>query len=84
MQTQHTVMSEAVVSLKGSLQNSLSETNDVIQNSFTAFDQQMQSEVQRTIEVMGGHLASLSNKFVEDYQPLTEELKRIVRMAQTN
>ena|GEM_PF-500930 len=75
-------MHEVTVGLRESLQQSLTETNDVIQQSFQVFDEQMQSEIGRTIETMGGHLASLSNKFVEDYSPLTEKLRRVVEISQ--
>jgi hypothetical protein len=32
---------------------------------------------------MGSNLASLSNKFVEDYSPLTERLKAVVRLSES-
>ena len=36
---------------------------------------EMESEVKRVVELMGGKLSSLSNQFVQDYTPLTNELK---------
>jgi hypothetical protein len=41
----------------------------------------MQDEIERTIEAMGSHLASLSNKFVTDYTPLTENLHRLIELS---
>ena len=64
--------------LHQNIEDSLSKTNDLIQKSFTEFDKQMQSEMERSIETMGSHLASLSEKFVQDYTPVTEGLKRLV------
>lgn len=81
LQGQSAAITEAVGDLRGSLQKSLTDTNDMIQQSFHVFDQQMQEEILRTIETMGGHLASLSHKFVEDYTPLTDKLRRVVEMS---
>jgi len=78
---QSTAIKETIGGLRDSLQQSLTDTNDVIQQSFEVFDEQMQEEIQRTIETMGGHLASLSNKFVEDYSPLTDKLSRVLEIS---
>ena len=64
------------------IDQALEETNELLKDSFTVFDTQMQEEVQRTIDALGSGLASLSNKFVEDYSPLTEKLRSVVRMLE--
>ena len=65
------------------MQNQINEawkqTLEKIDNGFENFDQQMQQELGRSIETLGRHLASLSEKFVEDYGPLTERLREIVQ-----
>ena len=81
MKGQSDAIQQNSIKLREGLENSLQEANSVIQESFTTFDNQMQEEIQRTIETMGGHLASLSNQFVQDYTPLTEQLSRVVNMA---
>ena len=57
------------------------QTSEAIENRFENLDQQMQQELQRGIEILGRNLASLSEKFVDDYGPLTEKLREIVRMG---
>lgn len=68
-----------------SVQSSIAEigrkTEQEINAGFDRFENQMQGELHRTIEAMGKHLASLSEKFVADYGPLTEQLRRIVQIA---
>ncbi|MCY4514390.1 MAG: hypothetical protein OXC69_04545 [Candidatus Tectomicrobia bacterium] len=56
-------------------------TSEALENNFKNFDQQMQQELSRSIETLGRHLASLSEKFVEDYGPLTERLREIVQIG---
>lgn len=48
---------------------------------FDAFDDSMGKELKKALETLGGQLASLSNKFVQDYTPLTENLREVVRIA---
>ena len=57
------------------------KTGSGLDEQFKTFDREMQQELSRTIEAMGQNLASLSEKFVSDYQPLTERLREIVQMA---
>ena len=64
--------------LADSLPIALEKTNQIIENSFTKFDKQMQDEIERCIRTMGSHLASLSEKFVKDYKPLTTNLQELL------
>ena len=44
-------------------------------------DRTLQEELTKSIESLGSQLASLSRRFVDDYQPLTDQLRNVVRMA---
>ena len=44
----------------------------------------MQEELSRVMKLMSDRLVSLSNKFVEDYTPLTERLKQIVNISRSS
>lgn len=81
VRNQSDTIQEISVGFKSTLEKSLVDTNELIQKSFAKFDDDMQSEIGRTIETMGSHLASLSQKFVEDYSPLTDKLSRMVEMS---
>ncbi len=48
---------------------------------FTSFDNQMQQEMNRSIQAMGRNLASVSEKLVNDYTPLTERLRELVSIS---
>ncbi len=42
----------------------------------------LENVLEQSLTSLGGQLASLSNKFVEDYKPLTDQLSKIVQMAE--
>ena len=56
----------------------LSQVQELIDQQFQAFDQQMQQELTRVLETMGQQLASLSEKFAYDYEPLTQRLRELL------
>ena len=66
--------------MRNQIDEAWKQTSEEIEKRFENFDQQMQQELRRSIEILGIHLASLSEKFVEDYGPLTEQLREIVQM----
>ena len=45
-------------------------------------DEALRVELTKALEVLGRQLATLSEKFVSDYKPLTEKLSKIVRIAE--
>jgi ABC-type transporter Mla subunit MlaD len=69
--------------VRDSLARSLQEANQVLTKEFEAFDRMMGKELERCIEQMGSHLASLSGKLVGDFEPLTDSLAEVVRVARS-
>ena len=57
------------------------KSSSVLEQQTQLLDAALQEELRKSLEMMGGHLASLSNQFVNDYRPLTEQLKQIVQLA---
>ena len=62
-------------------EDTLKETLSKIEDELEELNPRMERTLHQSIETMGGHLASLSEKFVSDYTPLTDKLRRVVRMA---
>ncbi|MEK7584400.1 MAG: hypothetical protein AAB490_04080, partial [Patescibacteria group bacterium] len=52
-----------------------------MQERFKVFDESMGKEMKKALETLGGQLAALSGKFVQDYTPLTENLREVVKIA---
>lgn len=67
--------------IDGRFDGLLKESSKRLVDNFEHFDAGMQKELDRVIGQMGSHLASLSSKFVEDYAPLTDRLRRLVDAA---
>ncbi len=61
--------------------NGLLENSNIVKQSVIVLDQALQKELNNSLESLGRQLASLSNKFVEDYTPLTDKLKKIVEIT---
>jgi hypothetical protein len=53
-----------------------------LQQAMMQMDKDLQAALKNAIETMGKHLATLSNQFVQDYRPLTERLKEVVKIAE--
>ncbi len=68
--------------LELAIEQALKTTQEVMNKQFSAFDSTMEQELQKAISQLGSHLASLSEKFVEDYTPLTERLAEVVRISE--
>ena len=82
LEQQSEVMHGVVGQMHEGFKKAIEDSNEVLGKQIAELDQQMQEEVKRVVELMGGHLASLSNKFVDDYTPLTEKLRNIVRISE--
>lgn len=59
----------------------LKDSMDAVRQSVITLDKGLQEELHKSLESLGRQLASLSEKFVSDYTPLTERLREVVRIA---
>jgi len=59
----------------------IKKNNNHINNQFSQFSQNMDRELNKSISSLGSQLLSLSNKFVKDYTPLTDRLRRLMEIA---
>lgn len=64
------------------LEKFVNENSERIANQVAELDKALGEELEKTISSLGSQLHSLSNKFVEDYLPLTERLKKVVEIAE--
>ncbi|MBN8827238.1 MAG: hypothetical protein J0H68_00845 [Sphingobacteriia bacterium] len=64
------------------INKALNENLNIIKGGVTTLDAALQEELNKALEGLGRQLASLSAKFVEDYSPLTDRLREIVRIAE--
>ena len=64
-----------------SLNDSFSETDRRLQGQVKKVDESLGRELESALKMMADNLGGMSNKFVEDYSPLTNQLREIVRLA---
>ena len=55
------------------------ESLNILRDGFKNIDEGLEEELQKSLNSLGNNLVLLSNKFVEDYTPLTEKLKELIR-----
>jgi hypothetical protein len=53
----------------------------VMQAGVKTLDTALQEELTKSLQTLGRQLSSLSEKFVNDYAPLTDRLREVVRQA---
>lgn len=74
-------LTEALSKSQSEVSAGLTQSMDKIHQSVVALDTGLQEELTKSLETLGRQLASLSEKFVADYTPLTERLREVVRIA---
>lgn len=75
------LLTDVIKSTQKDLSESLQENIKVIKESVLTLDKALQKELNDSLSTLGKQLASLSEKFVQDYLPLTEQLKNILHLA---
>lgn len=76
--------SSAVQTSTSEIEKTVTQTSRRLEEQVTALDEALQEELTKSLSSLGNQLASLSNKFVSDYTPLTTQLERLVKAASAN
>ncbi|WP_239925080.1 hypothetical protein [Enterobacter kobei] len=74
-------LTETLNQSQSEVSSGLTQSMEKIHQSVVALDTGLQEELTKSLETLGRQLASLSEKFVADYTPLTERLREVVRIA---
>jgi len=75
------LLSDVMTQSQKELNDSLKGHVATIKEGVLTLDKALQKELNDSLETLGRQLASLSNKFVEDYTPLTDRLREVVQLA---
>lgn len=76
-----TMVAESNKRLTNETERIFRESTDRMTQQIRLLDTALQEELTKSIESLGSQLTSLSRKFVEDYTPLTEQLRNVVQIA---
>ena len=63
------------------LKKTVKESTDRMAQQITVLDTALKNELTKALNSLGTQLTSLSAKFVEDYTPLTNKLRKVVEIA---
>jgi hypothetical protein len=74
-------ISKAGVTFDHSVKDVAERHKNTLEQQIKNLDGSLQEELKKSIELLGRNLASLSRKFVDDYSPLTDRLREVVRLA---
>ncbi len=72
---------EKIVAGNTQMNEHISEISERIEDQVIRVDRAMDEELRKALVSFGQQLAALSEKFVEDYTPLTDRLREVVNMA---
>jgi len=63
------------------LEAQMKETNSTLVRQFSEYDKMLGEQLNKSLQTLGNNLAGLSQRFVQDYTPLTDSLRNVVRLA---
>ena len=63
------------------LNSHLRQASEDAKKQIVLLDKALEEELTKSIETLGRQLAALSQKFVQDYTPLTDRLQQLVRAS---
>ena len=75
-------LQEAYTGAFDQLDNKIMQTLTQTDKQISKLDAALEQELNKSLKTMGEQLAALSEKFVQDYSPLTERLHDIVNLAE--
>lgn len=75
-------VNDSLNQISGQVQEMIKQSTIKITNNFAEFDKQLKHELEKSLTTLGNQLVSLSNKFVSDYSPLTDKLRKILTIAE--
>jgi hypothetical protein len=78
------VLVDGITKSQQELTAGIQENGRIIREGVLALDKELEKSLTDSLTSLGKQLASLSEKFVSDYTPLTDRLREIVRLARSS
>ena len=75
------MLSRTIPELQNKINEQIANTNDQLKKNFETLDKNLEAELEKALVGLGQQLASLSEKFVQDYTPLTDRLREVVNIS---
>jgi hypothetical protein len=71
------------IAIEESAKQQLTKTHETVEHQLKMIDQSMQEELTRALQLMANSLGQISGKFAEDYQVLTQQMRKVVEQGAT-
>ena len=75
------IVKKMVPEIQKQVNDQILQSQKQLDENFKKLDANLEDELQKSLSGLGRQLASLSEKFVSDYSPLTEKLRKIVEIS---
>ncbi|MEB3213217.1 MAG: hypothetical protein VKL39_17840 [Leptolyngbyaceae bacterium] len=75
------LLKATIPQIQQGVNSEIANTNRQLRENFETLDKNLERELEKALTTMGQQLASLSEKFVRDYTPLTDRLRDVVNMT---
>lgn len=69
---------EVLTTLNGQIESLMKQNSERIAKQVSELDKALQEELTKSLTTLANQLGSLSNKFAQDYSPITDKLKEIL------
>lgn len=79
----NTHLTQMITTLNEQIDKLMRDNAERITKQVTELDKSLGQELEKSLQSLGNQLASLSQRFVSDYTPLTAKLREIVDIAKT-
>ena len=76
------VIKETVEHSTKEIDGAVRKHTEKVEESIKKIDEGLERELEKSLSSLTGGLVALSGKFVEDYQPLADRLREVVRLAE--
>ena len=77
-----TKVSDVVTGVAKSIEGASAAHSEKVTKSVDEIAAGLEKTLDQSLRSLGGQLAALSNKFAEDYTPLTNQLREVVRLSE--
>lgn len=75
------LITKKIPEIQEAVNTNLKKSQDKLNENFSSLEKNLETELQKALITLGQQLASLSEKFVADYTPLTEKLRELVNIS---
>lgn len=75
------MVAESLVEAQSQLSSHLKSLSEETKNQVIVLDKALDAELNKALETLGQQLSALSQKFVQDYTPLTNRLREVVQLS---